>query len=53
MDAASAAEGAAPPMPLQLVDAQSLDAQRAELTAAAVWRPPIVSPLLPEGIRST
>lgn len=35
---------------VQLVDAQSLDAQTAEVTVAAVWRPPIVSLLLPDGI---
>ena len=33
-----------------LVEAQSLDAQTAEVTVAAVWRPPMVSLLLPEGI---
>ncbi|QCR20672.1 hypothetical protein C1N71_05230 [Agrococcus sp. SGAir0287] len=35
---------------VRLVAAQSLDAQTAEVTVAAAWRPPIVSLLLPEGI---
>lgn len=34
-----------------LVAARSLDAQTAEVTVAAAWRPPIVSLLLPDGIR--
>lgn len=33
-----------------LVHARSVDAQTAEVTVAAVWRPPIVSLLLPDGV---
>ena len=35
---------------VRLVSAQSLDAQTAEVTIAAAWRPPIVSLLLPDDI---
>jgi hypothetical protein len=35
---------------VELVAARSLDDRTAEVTVAARWRPPIVSPLLPEGI---
>lgn len=33
-----------------LVHARSVDAQTAEVTVAAVWRPPIASLLLPDGV---
>ncbi|MFC7430744.1 MULTISPECIES: hypothetical protein [unclassified Agrococcus] len=33
-----------------LLRARSVDAQTAEVTVAAVWRPPIVSLLLPDGV---
>lgn len=34
-----------------LVDAVSVDGQTAQVTVAAWWRPPVVTWLLPEGIR--